>query len=152
MWWLQLLYDLCFLPNKTYIVPTLLLIIRENSVAVLTRHSGHTRRKFVYYVEWLQSLWHSLETNLVTLKMEAACFLETVWHTTLHSIITQKIIVWATPIVKHEIWWPLWHEVKYAIQYTSNKSGSECIKQTFQACSWTRGYMLESSVWNSKED
>jgi len=72
---------------------TLLLIIRENSVAVFTRHSRHTRRKLVYYVEWLQSLWHSLETNLVTLKMEAACFLETMRHTTLHSIITKKIIV-----------------------------------------------------------
>lgn len=137
----------------TYIVFTLLLIFRENSVAILTRNSTHTRRrKFVCYVEWMQSLWHSLETNLVTLKMEAACFLETKWHTTLHSIIAQKIIVWATPIVKHEIRWPLWYEVKYAVQYTSNKGGNECIKLTFWACSWTRRYILESSVRNSKED
>jgi len=62
----------------TYIVCTLLLIIREKSVAILTRNSRHTRRrKFVYYVERMQSLWHSLETNLVILKLEAACFLET---------------------------------------------------------------------------
>jgi hypothetical protein len=137
----------------TYIVFILLLIIRENSVVILTRHSRHTRRrKFVYYVERMQSLWHSLETNFVTVKMGAACFLETKWHTTLYSIIAQKIIVWATPNVKREIWRPLWHEVKCVVQYTSNMSDNVCIKLTFQACSWTRGYTLGSSVWNSKED